>query len=91
MHVSKISIRVNTISNYVLFNYLSNGEPKQYEVKLVTMNQILEVVIFGFLLAPSQKIRCEKLHLFNGIFTHRTVFKGMYSNETESKWHREMS
>jgi hypothetical protein len=91
VHVSTISIRVNTISNYVLLDYSSNGEPKQYKVKLVTMKSNIGGGEIWFFLCPITKIRCRKLHLCNGIFAHRTVFKGMYSSQTESKWHRRMS
>lgn len=87
---SKITIRVDTFKNTVLLDYSSNGEPHKYEVKLTKMKSNLGKGYLWFFLCPVTNKRCRKLYFGNGLFLHRTVFKGMYEKQTRSKTYRSL-
>ncbi len=87
---SSITILVNTSEMTVLFNYSSGGEPKKYKVKLTTIPSNIGKGKIYYFLCPVTNKKCRKLYLSNGVFTHRTVFNGMYECQTTSQQYRKL-
>ncbi|MCS6832048.1 MAG: hypothetical protein NZ521_00600 [Flammeovirgaceae bacterium] len=89
--IDSILIRVNTQPEnpYIEFDYLFNGKPINYRVKLVSVPANLGKGVVWYFVCPYTGKRCRKLYLVDTYFLHRTAFKGcMYKKQTQSKKNR---
>ena len=90
-----ISLYVNTLesSPYIELNYNSNGEPREYKVKLFWKESNLNQGKVWFFICPKTFKYCRKLYLIDGYFLSRAAFKGfncMYEKQTYSKYGRSL-
>lgn len=88
---SSISILVNTLENYVEFDYRANKVPIQYRVELVKRTANIGNGVLWFFECPNTLKLCRKLYFFNSCFLHREACIGaMYVAQTYSKRTRAM-
>lgn len=88
-----ISIKVNTHSQqpYITLDYKYRDEPRNYEVRLVSMPSNLGKGLIWYFLCPQTNKRCRKLYSIGGYFFHRDAFFNcMYDSQTKSKKWREL-
>lgn len=88
---SSISIRVNTFAepHHIELDYNTNGEPRNYKVRLITVPSNLGKGEVWYFLCPHTQKKCRKLYLIGGYFLHRKAFTGcMYESQTVSKYYR---
>ncbi|MGO4820947.1 MULTISPECIES: hypothetical protein [unclassified Flavobacterium] len=88
---SNISISVikNDFDTFIVLNYKSNGEPRNYKVQIISKPSNLGKGEVFYFVCPTTKKHCRKLYLHGGYFLHREAFKSlMYSKQLESKKNR---
>ena len=91
---ARISIRVNTYAEepFIVLDYSSNGEPRKYKVKLVSVPSNLGKGLIWYFLCPQTNKRCRKLYSIGGYFLHRAAFNGcMYETQNQSKKYRQLN
>ena len=88
---SEVSINSNTLTNVITLSYLSNGEPQKQTITLTKVQSNLSKGFYYYFLCPITNKPCRKLHLYKGVFCHRTSFKGLYDNQQYSKEHRALN
>ena len=79
----RISITVNTKREtpYIKLDYQYNDEPRNYEVRLISLRSNLGKGLIWYFLCPTTNKRCRKLYSIGGYFFHREAFKGcMYES-----------
>jgi len=92
---AEIGVYVNTMESnpYIKLNYSSNGEPREYIVKLFWKESNLNQGKVWFFICPKTFKYCRKLYLVDGYFLSRAAFKGfncMYEKQTYSKYGRSL-
>jgi len=90
---ASISITVNTYIEepYIELDYKFNGDPRKYNVRLVSLPSNLGKGRIWYFLCPVTNKRCRKLYSIGGYFLHREAFNGcMYESQTQSKKYREL-
>jgi hypothetical protein len=85
-----VSITVDTIKNSVELNYNINGNTFSYRILLSVVKSNLGKGIVYFFLCPMTGTRCRKLHLYGGIFRHRSSFDGFYQWQVYGKKDRNL-
>jgi hypothetical protein len=85
-----VSIAVDTIKNSVQLNYSYNGNNFNYQLELSGVKSNLGKGIVYFLVCPKTGTRCRKLHLYGGIFRHRSSFDGFYQWQVYGKKDRNL-
>jgi hypothetical protein len=85
-----VSIAVDTIKNSVQLNYSYNGNNFNYQLELSCVKSNLGKGIVYFLVCPKTGTRCRKLHLYGGIFQHRSSFDGLYQWQVYGKKDRNL-
>lgn len=91
---SSVSISVNNVGfdKFLILDYKSNGEPKNYTVKIIRKPSNLGKGEVLYFVCPSTGKHCTKLILRNGYFLHREAHRGlMYAKQIESKSFRSLS
>jgi len=89
----RISITVNTKREtpYIKLDYQYNDEPRNYEVRLISLRSNLGKGLIWYFLCPTTNKRCRKLYSIGGYFFHREAFKGcMYESQIQSKKYRQL-
>ncbi|MBA4851525.1 hypothetical protein [Emticicia sp. BO119] len=89
---SSVSFILNTYLNnpYLELNYLNNGKPIHYRVKLIFLKSNIGRGIVWYFICPKTGKRCRKLYGINAYFLHRSAFEGcMYKKQAQSKKDRE--
>lgn len=92
---AEISLYVNTLESnpYIKLSYNSNGEPREYIVKLFWKPSNLNGGKVWFFVCPKTFKYCRKLYLVKGYFLSRDAFSGlncMYEKQTYSKYGRSL-
>ncbi|MCD1115592.1 hypothetical protein [Chryseobacterium turcicum] len=84
-------IVVREFSGLIKISYvLGNGESKAYNIELISKPSNLGNGLLWFFICPKTGKTGRKLHLFNGVFAHRTAFPDLfYEKQTYSKQQRE--
>jgi hypothetical protein len=83
---AKISIKVDTYSNYIELDYSCDKEPVNYKINLVSLPSNIGEGKVWYFECPHTAKRCRKLYLVGKYFLHRKAFKGcMYDIQTKSK------
>ena len=88
-----ISITVSTYTKepYIELDYKFNGDPRKYNVRLVSLPSNLGKGRIWYFLCPVTNKRCRKLYSIGGYFLHREAFNGcMYDSQIQSKKYREL-
>ncbi|MCB0704046.1 MAG: hypothetical protein KDC34_02005 [Saprospiraceae bacterium] len=88
--VSSISYRKESISDteqILTFDFLSNGKPIVYDVKLVAIPSNLGKGVRWYFICPATGKRCTKLirPYYRSQFFHRTAFGLKYESQCQSK------
>lgn len=92
---AEISVYVHTFESnpYIELKYSSNGEPREYKVKLYWKESNLNQGKVWFFICPKTFKYCRKLYLIQGYFLSRAAFKDfdcMYEKQTYSKYKRSL-
>jgi hypothetical protein len=88
--ITVVSITVDTIKNSVRLNYNYNGNTFDYFLALSGTQSNLGTGTVYFLVCPKTGTRCRKLHLYGGIFRHRSSFEGFYQWQVYGKKDRSL-
>jgi len=83
-----ISIIVNVTddNSYLELDYICNGEPINYRVKLIQVPSNLGNGYQWLFECPRTRLLCRNLYQVQTYFWHRTAFNGsMYESQTKSK------
>jgi hypothetical protein len=87
-----ISVTYNNFETFIILDYKSNGEPRNYKVQIISKPSNLGKGEVLYFVCPSTKKHCRKLYLHSGYFLHREAFSGlMYSKQLESKRSRSIA
>ncbi|MWB94010.1 hypothetical protein GON26_06525 [Flavobacterium sp. GA093] len=87
-----ISVTKNDFEIYIILDYKTDGEPRNYKVKIISTPSNLGKGEILYFVCPNTKKQCRKLYLHSGYFLHREAFNGlMYSKQIESKKNRDLS
>lgn len=74
---------------FLILDYTYNGEPRRYQIQLVSRPSNLGKGRVWYFLCPSTKQLCRKLYSISGYFLHRKAFTGcMYDSQIQSKVYR---
>jgi hypothetical protein len=87
------SMTIHTDTNLedgsITFDYKYKGEPRKYNVDLVSIPSNLGTGLIWYFVCPRTNKRCRKLFLIDGHLLHREAFNGcMYECQTLSKNNR---
>ncbi len=63
-------------------------EPIKYRVQLLAIPSNLGKGLIWYFICPHTGKRCRKLHLVGKYFYHRTACRGLYENQTKSKYYK---
>ncbi len=86
-----ISVTNTDFERFIVLDYKSNGEPRNYKVKIISKPSNLGKGEVFYFVCPSTKKHCRKLYLLSGYFLHREAFHGlMYQKQLESKRSRDL-
>jgi len=86
-----ISVTKNNFETYIVLDYKTNGEPRNYKVKIISKSSNLGKGEILYFVCPNTKKQCRKLYLHSGYFLHREAFNGlMYQKQLESKNNRDL-
>jgi len=86
-----ISIGVSTLeaNEYLQVSYNSNGEPREYKIRLERKPTNLGIGEMWFFRCFHTGKLCRKLYLIDGFFLHREALKsGFYEKQIQSKYGR---
>jgi hypothetical protein len=87
-----ISVTSNNFETFIILDYKSNGEPRNYKVQIISKPSNLGKGEVLYFVCPTTKKHCRKLYLHSGYFLHREAFSGlMYSKQLESKRSRSIT
>lgn len=86
-----ISVTNTNFEKFIILDYKSNGEPRNYKIKITDKPSNLGKGKVFYFICPITEKHCTKLYLYNGYFLHREAFSGlMYQKQLESRNQRDM-